>query len=148
MPLKNTWQNGETFSASDANAVATAINTFGTSPILTTPLVNGYTEGVTAIGTVTTDTMLSITSATILTATLTASTPCTFTMPTATAGKSFTLFLKQAATTGNGTATFTGVKWGSAGTPTVTATIRTMDIFSFFSDGTSWYGTVVQGYTY
>jgi hypothetical protein len=68
-------------------------------------------------------------------------------MPTATAGKSFILLLKQAASTGNGTATFTGVKYSVAGTPVVTATAGKMDIFSFVTDGTNWYGNVVQGYT-
>jgi hypothetical protein len=68
-------------------------------------------------------------------------------MPTATAGKSFILLLKQAASTGNGTATFTGVKYSSVGTPVVTATAGKMDIFSFVADGTNWYGNVAQGYT-
>jgi hypothetical protein len=68
-------------------------------------------------------------------------------MPTATAGKSFVLLLKQAASTGNGTATFTGVKWNVAGTPTVTATAGKMDIFTFVADGTNWYGSYSQGYT-
>jgi hypothetical protein len=84
---------------------------------------------------------------TVQTATLTASTGCTFTMPTATAGKSFILLLKQAASTGNGTATFTGVKWGTAGAPTITATAGKMDILTFVSDGTNWYGSIAQGYT-
>jgi hypothetical protein len=113
---------------------------------LTNPTVNNYVEGVVAIGTVTTAHTLDLTNGTVQTATLTASTACTFTMPTATAGKSFILYLKQAATTGNGTATFTSVKWTT--TPTVTATAGKMDIFSFFADGTNWYGvTVGQGYT-
>ena len=90
---------------------------------------------------------LVLTSGTVQTATLTASTACTFTMPTATAGKSFILLLKQAASTGNGTATFTGVKYSAAGTPVVTATAGKMDIFSFVADGTNWYGNVTQGYT-
>ena len=106
-----------------------------------------YTETVTAVGTVTTTSTLSIAAGTVLTATLTASTACTFTMPTATAGKSFILLLKQAATTGNGTATFTSVKWNSGGTPTVTATAGKMDIFTFVADGTNWYGSASQGYT-
>ena len=106
-----------------------------------------YTETVTAIGTVTTASTLSIAAGTVLTATLTASTACTFTMPTATAGKSFILLLKQAATTGNGTATFTGVKWNSAGAPTITATAGKMDILTFVADGTNWYGSASQGYT-
>jgi hypothetical protein len=107
----------------------------------------GVTESVVALGTVTTSATISLTNGTIITATLTASTACTFTMPTATAGKSFTLLLKQAATTGNGTATFTGVKWPSTGAPTITATAGRMDILAFVADGTNWYGTTVQGYT-
>jgi hypothetical protein len=55
--------------------------------------------------------------------------------------------LKQAASTGGGTATFTGVKYNSFGTPTMTSTAGKMDIFSFVSDGTNWYGSVSQGYT-
>ena len=118
-----------------------------TNKTLTNPTVTNYVESVVAIGTVTSAHTLVLTSGTIQTATLTASTACTFTMPTATAGKSFILLLKQAASTGNGTATFTGVKWGSAGTPTITATAGKMDILSFVSDGTNWYGNITQGYT-
>jgi hypothetical protein len=118
-----------------------------TNKTLTNPTVNNYTEGVVAIGTVTTSNTLSLTNGTVQTATLTASTACTFTMPTATAGKSFVLLLKQAASTGNGSATFTGVKWSTLGAPTITATAGKMDILSFVSDGTNWYGSFVQGYT-
>jgi hypothetical protein len=120
---------------------------FATTPTLTNPTVTNYTESVVAIGTVTTSSTISLTSGTVQTATLTASTACTFTMPTATAGKSFVLLLKQAASTGNGTATFTGVKWGTAGAPTITATAGKMDILSFVADGTNWYGSITQGYT-
>jgi len=118
-----------------------------TSSTLTNPTVNNYTEGVVAIGTVTSASTLSLTNGTVQTATLTASTACTFTMPTATAGKSFVLLLKQAASTGNGTATFTGVKFGTAGAPTITATAGKMDILTFVADGTNWYGSIAQGYT-
>ena len=118
-----------------------------TNKTLTNPTVTNYVESVVAIGAVTSAHTLVLTSGTVQTATLTASTACTFTMPTATAGKSFILLLKQAASTGNGTATFTGVKWSSAGTPTVTATAGKMDILSFVSDGTNWYGSIAQGYT-
>ena len=117
------------------------------SPTLTNPTVSAYTETVVALGTVTTSATIAISAGTVITATLTASTACTFTMPTATAGKSFVLLLKQAASTGNGTATFTGVKWPTAGAPTITATAGKMDILTFISDGTNWYGTYVQGYT-
>lgn len=118
-----------------------------TNKTLTNPTVTNYVETVVAIGTVSSAHTLVLTSGTVQTATLTASTACTFTMPTATAGKSFILLLKQAASTGNGTATFTGVKYSSVGTPVVTATAGKMDIFSFVADGTNWYGNVVQGYT-
>jgi hypothetical protein len=115
--------------------------------LFTNPTVTNYVEAVVAIGTVTTTNTIALTNGTVQTATLTASTACTFTMPTATAGKSFVLLLKQAATTGNGTATFTGVKFGTAGAPTITATAGKMDILTFIADGTNWYGSAAQGYT-
>jgi hypothetical protein len=118
-----------------------------TSPTVNNPTVTNYVESVVAVGTVTSSSTLSLTSGTVQTATLTASTACTFTMPTATAGKSFVLLLKQAASTGNGTATFTGVKFGTAGAPTITATAGKMDILTFIADGTNWYGSIAQGYT-
>jgi hypothetical protein len=141
--------NGGTGSATLAGA---SISTYTgtetlTNKTLTNPTVTNYVESVVAIGTVTSSSTLSLTSGTVQTATLTASTACTFTMPTATAGKSFVLLLKQAASTGNGTATFTGVKFGSAGAPTITATAGKMDILTFIADGTNWYGSVSQGYT-
>lgn len=117
------------------------------TPTVTNPTVTNYVESVVAIGTVTSSNTIALTNGTVQTATLTASTACTFTMPTATAGKSFVLLLKQAASTGNGTATFTSVKWGTAGAPTITATAGKMDILTFIADGTNWYGSIAQGYT-
>jgi hypothetical protein len=148
--------NGGTGITSFGTGVATALGqnvsgsgsiVLGTSPTVNNPTVTNYVESVVAIGTVTTTNTIALTNGTVQTATLTASTACTFTMPTATAGKSFVLLLKQAATTGNGTATFTSVKWGTAGAPTITATAGKMDILTFFADGTNWYGSIVQGYT-
>ena len=132
--------------ATDTIVARTSTDTL-TNKTLTNPMINDFTEGVVAIGTVTTTCTIDLTNGTVQTATLTASTACTFTMPTATAGKSFTLMLKQATSTGNGTATFTAVKWASGGAPTITATAGKMDILSFFSDGTNWYGSYTQGYT-
>lgn len=129
------------------NIVTAASTTTLTNKTLGNPTVTNYTESVVVIGTVTSSNTLALTNGTVQTATLTASTACTFTMPTATAGKSFILLLKQAAATGNGTATFTGVKWGTAGAPTITAAAGKMDILSFISDGTNWYGSIAQGYT-
>ena len=118
-----------------------------TNKTLTNPTVTNYVEAVVAIGTVTSTSTLALTNGTVQTATLTASTACTFTMPANVAGKSFVLLLKQAASTGNGTATFTSVKWGTAGAPTITATAGKMDILTFIADGTNWYGSIAQGYT-
>jgi len=120
---------------------------FATSPTVNNPTITNYVESVVAIGTVTTSNTLSLTNGTVQTATLTASTACTFTMPTATAGKSFILLLKQAASTGNGTATFTGVKFSGGTAPTITATAGRMDILTFTADGTNWYGSFIQNFT-
>jgi hypothetical protein len=107
--------------------------------------VTNYIETLQAVGTVGATSTLSLATGTVLTATLTASTPCTFTMPTATAGKSFILKLTQAAT-GMTTATFTSVKFPGGTAPTITATASAVDILSFVSDGTNWYGTIAQAF--
>ena len=64
-----------------------------TNKTLTNPTVTNYVETLQAVGTVGSTSTLALTNGTVLTATLTASTACTFTMPTATAGKSFILIL-------------------------------------------------------
>lgn len=108
---------------------------------------DGFIEGAVAIGTVTTTHTISLANGTSQTATLTASTACTFTMPSVASGRRFTLFLRQAAVTGNGSATFTGVKWSGGSAPTITVTAGRMDILTFVSDGINWYGSIVQNYT-
>lgn len=130
-------------------ATQTLTNKTLTTPVLTNPTVTDYVETLNAIGTVGGSSTLSLSSGTVLTATLTVNTPCTFTMPAATAGKSFVLLLKQASSVSPaaGSATFTNVKWSSNGAPTITATANKMDILTFVADGTNWYGSFVQGYT-
>ena len=113
---------------------------------LVNPTVTNYVETLYNIGTLTTSHTIDLTNGTVQQATLTASTACTFTMPTATAGKSFTLFLKQPASIGNATATFTGVKFNAV--YTMTSTAGYLDILSFISDGTSWYGNAAQSFDY
>lgn len=120
-------------------------NVLGTSPTINNPTVTNYVETVQAVGTVGASSTLALTNGTVLTATLTASTPCTFTMPTATAGKSFVLILTQAAT-GMTTATFTGVKWPGGTAPTITATASAVDIISFVANGSVWYGNAAQAF--
>lgn len=85
-------------------------------------------------------TVPDVTTATLHRFTLTAN--CTFTFPTAAAGKSFALELRQDGT-GSRLATWPGtVKWPAATAPTLTTTVSKSDIFAFVClDGTNWYGT-------
>jgi hypothetical protein len=103
---------------------------------------DSFTESVVAIGNSSTSKTISLTSGTVQTCTLTAN--CTFTMPTATAGKSFSLFLN----TGSGgfTASFIGVRWSDSTPPTITSTASKVDLLSFISDGSFWYGSFSQNY--
>lgn len=111
------------------------------------PTVTGYVESPVALGVVTTAATLSLSGGTVLSATLTAATTCAFTMPTPVNGQSFLLMLSQAVVSGTGIATFTGVKWPATGAPIISPGAGKMDVLSFLSDGTSWYGAYVQGYT-
>jgi hypothetical protein len=126
--------------------------TMFSSPTINTPTITGYTESAPASVTVGTGTTaitdIIINSGTVLRYTLTAGQATTFTMPTATAGKSFMIFLKQPASGSAGSATFTSVVWGSLGAPTITATVGKLDIVTFIADGSKWYGSANQGYTY
>ena len=132
---------------SSANLAAAVTDETGSGSLMfaTNPTITNYTESVVAIGTVGASNTLALTSGTVQTATLTASTPCTFTMPTATSGKSFMLRITQAAT-GMTTATFTGVKWTAGTAPTITATASAVDIISFVAIGSTWYGSYAQAY--
>ena len=110
---------------------------------LTNPTVTNYTETRYTANSSTSIT-LNLSNGTMQDITLTGSP--TITMPTATAGKSFLLMLRTGS--GSYTVTWTTVKWPSGTAPTVTTTASKMDIFSFYSDGTNWYGTTVgQNYT-
>lgn len=100
------------------------------------------TESVTTIGNSgSTTTIPDTSSATIHRYTLNAN--CTFTFPTAAAGKSFFLELRQDAT-GSRTVIWPGtVKWANASTPTLTVSPAFSDLFSFLCvDGTNWFGFV------
>jgi hypothetical protein len=126
------------------NATLTLGGTTSTVGNLTTSnvTVTNYTESVVVIGNTGTSQTISLTSGTVQTATLTGS--CTFTMPTATAGKSFILILSTGA--GSFTATFTSVKFPNNTAPTITTTASRWDILTFVSDGTNWYGNYAQAY--
>jgi hypothetical protein len=113
-----------------------------TSKTLTNPTVTNYVESVVAIGNSGTSQTLSLTNGTVQTVTMTGN--CTFTMPTATAGKSFILIISTGA--GSFTGTFTSVKWPINTPPTLTTTASRWDIITFVADGTNWYGSFTQGY--
>ena len=103
---------------------------------------DSFTESVVSIGNSSTSQTLSISSGTVQTCTLTGN--CTFTMPSAVAGKSFTLFLNTGV--GNYTASFSSVLWNDSSPPTITTTANKVDILSFISDGSYWYGSYSQNY--
>ena len=114
------------------------------SSTLVNPTVTNYTETPFSANSGTAIT-LDLANGTVQIITLTGN--ATITMPTATSGKSFVMFLRQDATGGR-TVTWSTVKWPGGTAPTITATASRQDILSFFADGTNWYGvTVSQNYT-
>jgi len=147
------------YSSSNAGSAVTfsgSVNVFATYPAsrsvnldansianLTNPTVTNYTETPFTANTSTAIT-IALTNGTVQILTLTGSP--TITMPAAVSGKSFIIMLKTGA--GSFTVTWTTVKWPSGTAPTITSTASRQDVFSFFSDGTNWYGSVLgQNYT-
>jgi len=124
-----------TDSASDNTATFPA--TTGTVLMNPNPTITNYTETTYSANSSTAIT-LSLTNGTMQLITLTGSP--TITMPTATAGKSFTLILYTGS--GSYTVSWSTVAWASGTTPTVTTTASKKDIFNFYSDGTNWYGSI------
>ena len=103
---------------------------------------NTFTESVVNIGNSGSSQTIVLTNGTVQTCTLTNN--CVFTMPSVVAGKSFSLFLNTGS--GNYTASFSGVLWSDSAPPTITTTANKVDILSFISDGTYWYGSYSQNY--
>ena len=130
--------------AATGDVTLTGTETLTNKTIEAGTFTNGYTEEVNTANTSTAYTIdLAAGSFQVLTLTGNA----TITMPTATAGKSFILLLKQDGT-GSRTVTWSTVKWPAGTAPTITSTASKQDLFSFFADGTNWYGTTVgQNYT-
>jgi len=127
-----------------ADETGSGVLVFNTNAALTNPTVTNYIETPYTANSSTAIT-LALTNGTVQIITLTGN--ATITMPTATAGKSFILLLKQDGT-GSRTVTWSTVKWPAGTAPTITSTASKQDIFSFFADGTNWYGTTVaQNYT-
>jgi hypothetical protein len=110
-----------------------------TTPAITNPTVTNYVETTYSANSSTAIT-LDLANGTVQIITLTGN--ATINMPTATSGKSFIMFLKQDAT-GSRSVTWSTVKWAGGTAPTITATASRQDIFSFFADGTNWYGATL-----
>jgi hypothetical protein len=134
--------NGSGWSTSYSTTGSGSVLSLNTSPIITNPTVTNYVETPYVVNSSTALT-IDLSNGTVQVVTLTGSP--TITMPAAVAGKSFIMYLKTGS--GSYTVTWSTVKWPSTTAPTLTSTASKMDIFSFFSDGTNWYGvTVGQNY--
>lgn len=101
-------------------------------------LTSAYKEGVSTYNTGTARTIY-LDFGTVQIATLTGN--CTFTFPTAVAGQSFTMLLKQDATGGRVVTWPSSVKWPASTAPTITSTASKGDKFVFTCDGTYWWGS-------
>lgn len=100
---------------------------------------NNYTE-TTFVANTGSAITLSLTNGTLQILTMNASP--TITLPTATAGKSFTILLKQDAT-GGWSPTWAGpVIWPSNTAPSITTTASKGDKAVFTADGTYWWGSI------
>jgi hypothetical protein len=129
--------SGQIFISGGSAASPTWTSTL-TTPTLSNPTITGYTETTVTANTSTAYT-INIANGTLQILTLTGN--CTYTFPTATAGKSFTLFQLQDAT-GSRTVTWpASVKWPGGTAPTITATASKGDKFVFTADGTYWWGS-------
>jgi len=131
--------NHASFRTANVNANNFKGNVIATSATVTNLTIVNYTETLYDVNTGAAIT-INLANGTVQKLTMNASP--TITMPTAVAGKSFVTMLKQDAT-GSRTPTWSTVTWPSGTAPTVTSTANKTDIFSFFSDGTNWYGTTI-----
>lgn len=124
---------------SSANLASAVTDETGSGALVfgTNPTITNYTETSYSANSSTAIT-LNLANGTMQYITLTGSP--TITMPTAAAGKSFTLILYTGS--GSYTVSWSTVAWASGATPTVTTTASKKDIFNFYSDGTNWYGSI------
>ena len=126
-------------------ATKTGAETLTNKTIEAGTFTNGYTEEAFTANTGTAYT-IDLANGSLQILTLTGN--CTFTFPTATAGKGFTLLLKQDAT-GSRTATWpAAVAWPSATAPAITSTASKTDKYTFVAEGSKWVASNAgQNYT-
>jgi hypothetical protein len=142
----NNWNSYLAFETTNAGTIAerariTSAGFFGlgvTSPQAMFDLAGDYKEGVVTANTGTAYT-INTANGTLQILTLTGN--CTFTFPTAIAGESFTLLLRQDGTGGRTVTWPSAVRWPGGTAPTITSTASQTDKYIFTSDGTRWYGS-------
>lgn len=117
----------------------TATNKTFTTPTLNNPTITNYTESaVTGSGTAYS---VSLTNGTVHSFTTTGN--ATVTLPAASNGKSFIVIVNYGGAHSLGWAGGTTIKWAGGAAPTPTSVSGKIDIFSFFQDGSTTYGSVV-----
>lgn len=122
------------FLAAVTGETGTGAVVFGTSPTLTTPVINGQTQGAAiAVAALEIDWALGAVFAKTL-----AAGANTFTFANAASGMVIVVRVTGAAST----LTWPTVKWAGGVAPTQTAS--GIDVYTFVHDGTSIYGSVVQ----
>lgn len=137
--------NGPVGSTTAAAGAFTTLTASTSATLSSLTVNNGYTEETVSANTGTAYT-INLDNGTVQILTLTGN--CTFTFPTATAGRSFFLLLKQDATGGRTVTWPAAVKWPASTAPTITGTASRTDKFVFTADGTNWVGSVAgQNYT-
>jgi len=113
-------------------------NEDGTHNMASSGLVTEIVNTVASSGT--TETLPAPSTATLHDITLTDN--CTITLPTAVAGQSLTVLLRQDVT-GSRTVTWTSALWSGGTAPTLTTTANALDILVFICiDGSNWMGFV------
>lgn len=136
--------NSEPYLITDEGRIAIGTSANSYSAFLKEDEVPATTQ---VVANTSTEYTVNITAETQFDLTLTGS-PVVMTFPTATAGRQFTLLLKQDATAGRVITWPSSVRWAAGIAPTITATAEKTDVISFIADGTYWLGFISgQNYT-